>query len=150
MNIPCESRDCCGSIIALHLRLLNEKDMMIQEVKKEPESYENIISEKITTMKLEKNIQLCSNVLHRTLSYHEVKYASDLVYNFLKEKKYPSVCCYGSSSWNMVGHNLFYDSEGVLYGFYNSGENITAFYVDKSFIEDMFNENDERRYEICI
>jgi hypothetical protein len=33
-------------------------------------------------------------------------------------KKTPSVCHYGSSSWGMVGHNLFYDRYGILYGFY--------------------------------
>ena len=139
---------CFGSEIALHLKNMNES--VIPPIDKKSDSYEIIISKKINMMKQGNKIKLCRDVLHRTLSVREEEHASNLVYDFLKEKIYPSVCCYGSSSWNMVGHNLFYDSDGVLYGFYNSRENITAFYVDKYFIEDMFNENDERIYELCI
>ena len=86
--------------------------------------------------------------LPRTIQSNEMAPARDLIYKFITEKKTPSVCHYGNSSWGVVGHNLFYDREGVLYGFYGRTlpeYDMTAFTVHRTIIEDMFEYDDPRK-----
>jgi len=107
----------------------------------------NFIEDKFREKKENKQVYPYPS-LPRTIQSIEMPQARDLIYKFITEKKTPSVCHYGNSSWGMVGHNLFYDREGVLYGFYGRTlpeYDMTAFTVHRTIIEDMFEHDDPRK-----
>jgi len=84
----------------------------------------------------------------RNIQLIEMDQARNIIFKFITEKKTPSVCHYGSSSWGMVGHNLFYDKDGILYGFYGRTlpeYDMTAFTLRRHIIEAMFDRDDPRR-----
>lgn len=100
--------------------------------------------EKFKHVKKTNNISECNSLLHRTLSCKDMYRARNIIFDFLQSQYPNSMCIYGTSSWGMVGHGLYYDDSKKLYGYYNGSFGITIYKMEKSFLENMYDDNDER------
>jgi len=93
-------------------------------------------------------IRHCNSLLHRTLSCKDMYEALNIIFEFLQTRSPNSMCVYGASSWGMVGHGLYCDDTGKFYGYYSGSFGLTIYIVEKSFIKDMYNDDDERLAKI--
>jgi hypothetical protein len=93
-------------------------------------------------------IHHCNSLLHRTLSCKDMYEARNIIFEFLHTRSPNSMCLYGSSSWGMVGHGLYCDDSGKLYGYYSGSFGLTIYSIEKHYIENMFEEDDERLTKI--
>ena len=104
--------------------------------------------EKFDHLKKTNKINECDKLLHRTLSYKHLDEARKIIFEFLQSQTPNSMCIYGTSSWGMVGHGLYYDESKKLYGYYNGSFGITMYKMEKSFLENMYEDDDERLTKI--
>ena len=103
---------------------------------------------KFEEVRLANDIRPCNGLLHRTLSCKDMYEARNIIFEFLEARTPNSMCVYGASSWGMVGHGLYFDVNNNLYGYYSGSFGLTIYKMEKSFIKDMYDDNDERLTKI--
>jgi hypothetical protein len=137
---------CCVEIETFQEPSINDSLVISEEMENRDDFLDYV--EKEFQAKKENGQVYSYPEIPRNIQLIEMDQARNIIFKFITEKKTPSVCHYGSSSWGMVGHNLFYDRDGILYGFYGRTlpeYDMTVFTLRRHIIEDMFDRDDPRR-----